>query len=246
MQGLAILIGLGVIGYGFGEAGLHGALTGLVASLGTISGFSILSAGSETGVHASGPKRAAQRFGGLVAALACLGGAIYGGWRFGWAWGLAGYASGIVVAIIAALILTKFAHSSVERPLLDMRSKTFDLDDILDVTLLEEIRERYGAHMSDETHPYARCLFRPTTMLPYPQEVIRSALPALLDFVEGRRSSAFLDASSRQPEVAETVKVALVMLDHYIDLPPDQLATDPSRNADVGFAFSRAGESRSP
>ena len=99
MQGLAALAALLAIGYGFGVAGVLGALTGLVAVLGVGSGLAIATAESGTGVAASGGVRAAQRIGGFLAAGACLAGAVWGGWTVGWLWGLGGYIAGAVAGL---------------------------------------------------------------------------------------------------------------------------------------------------
>ncbi|MHB1956227.1 MAG: hypothetical protein ACYCOU_21065, partial [Sulfobacillus sp.] len=48
-----------------------------------------------------------------------------------------------------------------------------DLDDVLQVMLIEEIRLQYAALLMDKTHPYAECLFRPASLLPYPKATIK-------------------------------------------------------------------------
>jgi len=102
IQMLGVIAALVATGYGFAAAGLIGALTGFVAAVGTGSGLAIAFAERGAGVATSGASRAAQRFGGVVAAVACLGGAYHGGWRLGWAWGAGGYAVGVLAALAVA------------------------------------------------------------------------------------------------------------------------------------------------
>ena len=95
MQGLAVIVSLLAMGAGLAAAGLVGMLTGLVAVIGTGSGLAIAAAETGTAVATRGPVRVAQRLGGLVSAIACAGGAYYGGWALGWIWGGAGYLAGM-------------------------------------------------------------------------------------------------------------------------------------------------------
>ena len=78
-------------------------------------------------------------------------------------------------------------------------------------------------------------MFRPASGLPYSKGDIETALIALLDFVEGRRESRLLDVAIRTPEEAEIIRTCLVLLDDFLDVPPEQLPTEPKANARVGF-----------
>ena len=105
MQGLAAIAALLAIGYGFGMAGVLGALTGLVAVLGVGSGLAIATAESGTSVAASGDVRTAQRIGGFLAAGACLVGAVWGSWTVGSLWGLGGYIAGAVAGLAIGFVM---------------------------------------------------------------------------------------------------------------------------------------------
>ena len=109
-----------------------------------------------------------------------------------------------------------------------------DLNEMVHVTIIDNIREEYSALLADQTQPYAKCLYRPASLLPYPKDDIRRALNALLDFVEGRRPSTALDVSICKPEVAETLRIALGLLDEFLDVPAETLPTNPRENALVG------------
>lgn len=109
MQGLAVIVGLVAIGYGFSAGGLLGALTGFIAAVGAGSGLAIAGAERGTGVEAEGSMRTSQRIGGVLSALGCLGGAYYGGWRWGWGWGIAGYLLGAAIALLLYTIMRKAA-----------------------------------------------------------------------------------------------------------------------------------------
>jgi hypothetical protein len=98
MQSLGAFLLLPAAIYGFVRGGWAGALTGLVTVLAIGSGLAIFLAEPGTGVEES-PRPLPQRFGGMVAAVATLGGAVHGGWRSGWLWGAAGFLLGLVVAL---------------------------------------------------------------------------------------------------------------------------------------------------
>ena len=245
MQGLAVVVTLLAMGAGFAAHGLVGTLTGIVAAVGTGSGLAIAAAERGTGVTAAGPVRIGQRLGGLISAAGCLAGAFYGGWGLGWLWGGVGYAAGMVASLVPTVFLTigrrsdpitlaEHQATSTEVP------SSFDLSDPVHVVILDDIRSAYGQHLADDTNPYSSCMFQPASSLPYPKTDIRNAMTALLDFVEGRRESSLLDVGLRQPEVAETLKVALIRLDDFIDIPPADLPTDPMENIQVGFRIRDA------
>jgi len=108
MQGLAVVVGLVAIGYGFVAGGILGALTGLVASVDTGSGLAIARAEGGTGVEAAGGfMRTAQRVGGVLSAVGCLAGAYFGGWRWGWGWAIAGYLLGAAVGLLLYTVTRK-------------------------------------------------------------------------------------------------------------------------------------------
>jgi hypothetical protein len=100
MQGLAVIAALIAIGYGSAAGGVLGALTGLVAAVGVGSGLAIAGAEQGTGVALAGATRSTQRIGGILAAIGCVIGAYYGGWRFGWLWAAAGYGAGALTAFL--------------------------------------------------------------------------------------------------------------------------------------------------
>lgn len=238
MQGIVVVAALLAVGYGFGSGGLAGAVTGFVAAVGIGSGLAIARAESGTGVAAPGATRRSQRIGGLLAAVGCFIGAYYGGWRFGWLWAVVGYAAAVAVASLFRLFM---GGSSSAGPRSHSRSASaapipsrFDLDDVLHVTMIDDIREKYSALLADESHPYSQCMYRPASLLPYPKEAIRSALEALLDFIEGRRNSAFVEAGMRTPQAADTVRFTLHLLDDFLDVPAAQLPTQPHDNLRAG------------
>ena len=114
-----------------------------------------------------------------------------------------------------------------------------DLDDVQQVMLIEEIRLQYAALLMDKTHPYAACVFRPASLLPFPKATIKLALQAQLDFSEGQRDSQLLDASTRTPEMVDLLQWGITNLDNYLEVPPQSLPTDPLQNSSVGFCLSK-------
>jgi hypothetical protein len=101
--GIAAVLCLLAIGYGFGSGGVLGAMTGLVAALGAGSGVAIIFGAKGTDLSRVEGVRTAQRIGGFVASVACLLAAWMGGWRWGWLTGFGGYFAGAGLASVLAL-----------------------------------------------------------------------------------------------------------------------------------------------
>ncbi len=104
MQAIIGLISLALAAYGFTQAGVLGILTGAVAGFGVGSGLSILAAKHLAQASPrSTRENLAQRLGGLISALACVAGVLYGGWSFGSVLGMAGYAVGMLATPLLAI-----------------------------------------------------------------------------------------------------------------------------------------------
>lgn len=142
------------------------------------------------------------------------------------------------VFCLFSVILAVAGHESLENKV----AVTFDLNDFDDVLLLDQIRRDYGEVISDRENSFASCMYRPTSHLPYPKATIRTALQTLLDYVEGRKDSLFLEPEIRTRKTAETIGVALASLDTFIDVPESDLPRDPIQNLRVGATI--AAESR--
>ena len=117
----------------------------------------------------------------------------------------------------------------------------FDLDSEEHATMIDDIRDKYSALLADDSHPYAQSMYRPASLLPYPREVIRNALEALLDFIEARRDSRYFDTSIRTPEAADTVRTCLALLDDFLEVPAQMLPTDRMENAKAGIRLKQRG-----
>ena len=176
-------------------------------------------------------------------------------WYFvGWTWS----AIPLVIAILSAVkfvsamvtarkleALHSLGHNS---PLAAALPQEIDLNDVLQVTIIDDIREKYSSLLADESHPYAGCFYQPASILPYPKETIERALQSLLSFVEGREESVFLDSSLRSPEAAEIIQGSLACLDNFVDIQAESLPTDPQQNLLIGSrlaATHRAARSTS-
>ena len=215
----------------WGYTRIRGALVG--------SGLAIATAESGTGVPASGDVRTAQRIGGFLAAGACLVGAVWGGWTVGWLWGLGGYIAGTAASVVLGFVMRRVCQeprrAASELSGQNPRSGYFDLNNVAHIELLDEIRMAYATVLTDESHAYTGCMFRPAALLPYPKPLIRAALLALLDFAEGRRDSTLIDIGMRRLDMVYTIRNTLDHLDDFLDVPPEQLPTDPIENSAVGL-----------
>jgi hypothetical protein len=223
---------------GFANGGIPGSITGALAAAAVVSGCAVALGRSATGAAIPQPTDPWHRRGGFLAAVGSLFLSLRYGWEFGWLGAIAGYASGMLAGLIAAALSivlsrkpSRHHHRSIpiEGP--------FDLENERHVRLIDRIREDYSRQLADETGPYAECWFKPAAILPHPKETIRQALNTLLDFVEGRRQSPYLDQAIRSREVASTIRACLAMLDRYLEIPEPELPTDPEENRRVGLAI---------
>lgn len=108
----------------------------------------------------------------------------------------------------------------------------FDLKELRHVKLIEIIRERYGAlleGMEDTSGSWGRCMYKPSSLLPFPKPAIREALERLLDVAEGRATSPHLDLVDTE-EWGKAVRNCIFLLDTYLDAPPEKVPTDPGEN----------------
>lgn len=187
-------------------------------------------------------RAAAQKHANAFWFLVAVGAAV---WYFaGWGWSLIPFSLAALTAIqsvSSALTARKVGHLmpyTATPSVAPALPPQIDLEDILHVAIIQEIRQKYGALLSDNSHPYAGCMYRPASLLPYPKATIRRALQALLDFVECRRESKFLDSALRTSEIAATLRTALVSLDDFLDVPAANLPTDARQNLLVGSRLS--------
>jgi hypothetical protein len=160
-------------------------------------------------------------------------------WYFlSWHWALIPFGVAFFVAF-QSVSSTLVARKPEQRAAKAHVPSRFDLNDPAHVVMVDEIRGQYSALLADDSHPYSQCIYRPSSLLPYPKEVIRRALTALLDFVEGRRDSYLLDEGLRQPDVAEMIRTTLETLDDFLDVTPQKLPTDPRENARIAYQLQR-------
>lgn len=181
-------------------------------------------------------RAAAQRHANAFWFYAAIAGGL---WYFlDWRWALLPLGLAALVAV-QGVSSTLVARRLEQRTAARDQPVAFDLNDPADVALIDRIRAQYSALLTDESHPYSECMYRPAALLPYPKEVIRQALSALLDFVEGRRTSDLLSADLRDPEIADVIRVALNSLEEFVDVPPARLPTNPRENMRVGIELQQ-------
>ena len=126
----------------------------------------------------------------------------------------------------------------------DSLPQEFDLNNPQHVSIIDDVREQYGALLAEDNSEFADCRFKPASLLPYPKEVIKKALGALIDFSEGRRDSLYLDPSLREEVDSEGINkmagiciVTLMHLDDFLEVPADELPSSPVENLAFGFKF---------
>jgi hypothetical protein len=104
--------------------------------------------------------------------------------------------------------------------------------------LADNIRQRYAALLSDQTHPYAQCTVKPAALLPFPKEAIAAALQLFVDIGRGNVTSYYVQRGSISPAETEVVERSLQLLTTFVDAPPEDVPTDPEVNAEVAKRWS--------
>ena len=132
----------------------------------------------------------------------------------------------------------RLAWLDLDPSLADDQPPPFDPGDEDHVRFAAAVAADYGAAMTAET-PYARCLFRPQSELPFPKSLIRTALELLSDLQAGRIMSPHIRSLHPPEGVADSVREGLVHLDCYVDAPPEALPTTPVENARIGAQYRK-------
>lgn len=150
-----------------------------------------------------------------------------------------------LVALVVLLAALWIASWWVTRRALRRRAHAgaapewYSLENPDHVLRIDEIRRGYAKVLS-RGGEFADCVYKPAALLPYPKEEIRRALTALLDFAEGRRDSSRLDPAIRTPDVADTLRAALMQLNHFLDVPAEQIPREPRANTEFGLKRTRS------
>jgi hypothetical protein len=122
---------------------------------------------------------------------------------------------------------------------------SYDLENPEHVVRIDEIREAYASLLTHDESEFGNCTFKPASLLPYSRREIAEALSAILDYAEGRIPSEHFDPIIRQPTVVTTLQAALVQLETFLDLPPDEIPRETRANIEFGLRHrGRASEDR--
>lgn len=113
---------------------------------------------------------------------------------------------------------------------------SFDVTRVDDVMLIDTVRTAFGSLLEKDASQWHGCIYRPASLLPFPKPTIRAALQALLDVAERRQISPHIDSSFLTPEATDHVRVALRLLDDFIERPDSEIPTDPRANVLYGVA----------
>lgn len=193
MLRLASIVGVISVLFGYSAGGPAGMVTGLVAALGVATGLVIF-----LGQAGTGPmpwirfRGQAQRVGGLMAALYCFSGAVYGGWDYGWAWGLVGYLGGIALGLCGSTLLSGSGNPAPGKAPLSLPDARRIVDEY--TAILGRSRALEPKPLS--TLPASKNEVRDAILLIYTQvgdrqarEHLRASFTALADFQD--RKSGF-------------------------------------------------------
>lgn len=117
---------------------------------------------------------------------------------------------------------------------------TLDPNEMSHLRLADEIRQRYAATLADKDHPYANCTFQPIGRLPFPKEAIARTLDFLMAIGRGEVTSAHVGSDVLSEDDLAVVERSRQMLETFMDVPADELPTDPDAN--LAFGQQRRSE----
>lgn len=172
-----------------------------------------------------------------------LGGIIW--FFFGW-WALIPVVLGLFAATQGISSTLVARELEAQEPPADsddrerMANGRMDVETSMDLEEVSRIRSAYADLLENDTSPYAECMYKPATLLPYPKAVIADALEHLLEAAEGGDDSA---VSFENPEEAvRSLRMGLDYLDDFLEVPADELPTDPVANVRFGSSWQSKPE----
>ena len=99
----------------------------------------------------------------------------------------------------------------------------------------------YGNVLDHKGGKWARCIYYPESLLPYPKTYLREALEMLLAVANGERPAAPGYSMTDIAEHKDSLESGLAFLDSFLDAPSGQVPTDPHENAAFGARFRASG-----
>jgi hypothetical protein len=124
----------------------------------------------------------------------------------------------------------------------DMPPKQLDADVYQHLTWADAMQRRYGTLLADESPPFGPCKYKPEAILPFPKGYIADALRLLIDIGEGHVTSRHVGPGVLSAEVLDSIKEGLRRLDCFLDVPPEELPTDPDENQQYGARYSESDD----
>lgn len=116
----------------------------------------------------------------------------------------------------------------------DMPPSTLNPNDLAHLRWADAIRQRYAAALSDKDHPHADCTFQPAARLPFPREDVARTLDLLIGIGHGDVMSAHVDRDALSADELIVVERSRQVLETFVDVPPEDLPTDPDENLEYG------------
>lgn len=95
----------------------------------------------------------------------------------------------------------------------------------------------YGNVLEHKGGKWARCIYYPESLLPYPKAYLREAAQMLLAVAHGERPPAPGYSVRDIAEHKDSLEFALAFMDSFLDAPPEEVPTDPHENAAFGARF---------
>lgn len=186
-------------------------------------------------------RAAAQRHANAFWIWVALGGAVW--FIFGFWWALIPLAVALfktAQSVSSTLVAQKLEdREPLERTddnLSPMHAQRHS-DAPMDLEEINQVRSAFADLMENDTSPYAECMYKPAELLPYPKPVIAEALSTLLEAAnEGDNSRIVFEEPQ---EAVRVLRMGLYYLDHFLEVPADDLPTDPVANVRFGRSWKQ-------
>ena len=110
-------------------------------------------------------------------------------------------------------------------------------DNEIHVRLADVVRRRYAGTLANADHPHANCTFKPESLLPLPKDYVDKSLRFILDLGRGKIRSVVVEPGAISADDLEVVERSLQILQTFIDVPVNELPSDPEENERFGREY---------
>ncbi|MFH1292281.1 MAG: hypothetical protein ABIH87_03725 [bacterium] len=113
--------------------------------------------------------------------------------------------------------------------------ESFDTKDPLHDKFAEKIIQDYGGVMAN-SGKYAKCFYKPVSLLPYPKQYIKKACQLICKELNSEHPN--WERPANADEMIKNIGAIEAFLPNFIEVSVSELPTDTSENLKVGSSYS--------